>query len=94
MKAKVGMKYMLIDAERFGSIITADNGQVWRPEIQIVEFVRIDRSTKELGVLFDTGGHETYKFEFTDANDMLSFNGRRWILLTPAFFKTEEKENT
>ena len=88
MIAKAGMKYMLISAETFGSTITAGNGTIWRPELKMVEFIRIDRSRKSPGVIFDVGEHEIEKFHFTDANDMLIFRGKRWILLTPAFFKS------
>ena len=93
MKANVGMKYILIEAEGFGSLITADNGRLWRPELKTVEFIAIDRSIDEPGVFFDVGGEILEKFEFTDANDILSLYGKRYIVLTPAFFK-EQKENT
>ena len=85
--AKAGMKYILIEAEVFGSLITAPNGSVWRPEIRMIEFKNFDRSKNDPGVIFDVGEHDIEKFGFTDANDMLTFHGKRWILLTPAFFK-------
>ena len=87
MMAKPGMKYMLIEAETFGSMITAENGRLWRPEIKMVEFKAFERRRDNQGVFFDVGTQEIEKFTFTDANDMLTFRGKRWILLTPAFFK-------
>ena len=88
MMAKLGMKYMLVEAEAFGSMITTKNGSIWRPEIKMVEFRGFDRRREHFGVFFDVGDQEIEKFDFTDANDMLSFHGKRWILLTPAFFRT------
>ena len=47
MRARVGMKYMLISAETFGSTIATVNGNIWRPEIRIVEFKYYDQSQSE-----------------------------------------------
>ena len=88
MRAKPGMKYMLIEAEHFGSMITAENGRLWRPEIKLIEFKNFDRLRANPGVIFDVGIHDIEKFGYTDANDMLMFRGKRWILLTPAFFRS------
>ena len=84
IKPQIDGRYLLMQVDDFGKVITQHRGD---PEPVMVMSATLKHIERGVGIYFDLGDPNLRLFRPTEDKDIISNQGRRYVLLTTVDFK-------